>query len=83
MNKELPGNLAEVGNIVELLNYGGGRTNILALVVDTRFTLVVDIKYTYLNEKFLVLDYISDVSGPDHSLKKITRWKANLSIVIS
>ena len=75
MNKELPGNLAEVGNIVELLGSGGKPTNILALVVD--------IKYTYLNEKFLVLDYISDVSGPDHSLKKITRWKANLSIVIS
>ena len=75
MNKELPGNLAEVGNIVELLNYGGGRTNILALVVDTRFT--------YLNEKFLVLDYISDVSGPEQSLKNITRWKANPSIVIS
>ena len=75
MNKELPGNLAEVGNIVELLNYGGGRSNVLALVVD--------VKFTHLDEKFLVLDYISDVSGPDYSLKNITRWKANLSIVIS
>ena len=75
MNKELPGNLAEVGNIVELLGSGGGRTDILALVVG--------VKFTHLNEKFLVLDYISDVSGPAHSLKKITRWKANLSIVIS
>lgn len=75
MNKELPGNLAEVGNIVELLGASGGRTDILALVVG--------VKFTYLNEKFLVLDYISDVSGPAHSLKKITRWKANLSIVIS
>ena len=75
MNKELPGNLAEVGNIVELLGSGGKRSNILALVVD--------VKFTHLDEKFLVLDYISDVSGPDYSLKKITRWKANLSIVIS
>ena len=75
MNEELHGSHAEIGNIVELLGAQGTRTGILALVVDTRFT--------YLNEKFLVLDYISDISGPAHSLKRITRWKANLSIVIS